>query len=209
MKFRLSMLALAMLFSLCAEAATKPVPTATATAPAPVAATPVPAPQARLVAASSEVTFTAKQVGVPMDGRFKRFDAQIALDPKQPQNGKVNFGIELGSVSLEPATDAELLKPEWFNTAKFPKATFVSSSIKATGAGRLDVSGKLSIKGQQRDLTVPVVLAAAGGNTVATGSFALKRLDFKVGEGDWADTSVVANDVQVKFKLTLQGLPAF
>jgi len=44
---------------------------------------------------------------------------------------------------------------------------------------------------------------------VATGSFALKRLDFKVGEGDWADTSVVANDVQVRFKLTLQGLPAF
>ena len=203
------MLALAMLFSLCAEAATKPVPTAPAPTPTPTTTAPTPAPQARLVAASSEVTFTAKQVGVPMDGRFKRFDAQIALDPKQPQNGKVNFGIELGSVSLEPTTDAELLKPEWFNTAKFPKATFVSTSVKATGAGRFDVSGKLSIKGQQRDLTVPVVLAAAGGNTVATGSFALKRLDFKVGEGDWADTSVVANDVQVKFKLTLQGLPAF
>jgi polyisoprenoid-binding protein YceI len=44
---------------------------------------------------------------------------------------------------------------------------------------------------------------------VATGSFAIKRLDFKVGEGDWADTSVVANDVQVKFKLALQGMPAF
>jgi polyisoprenoid-binding protein YceI len=205
MKFRLSLLALAMLFSVCAEAATKVAPAPAASTPTPVAA----APQARLVAASSEVTFTAKQVGVPMDGRFKRFDAQISLDPKQPQNGKVNFGIELGSVSIAADTDAELLKPEWFNTARFPKATFVSSSIKATGAGRFDVSGKLSIKGQQRDLTVPVVLAAAGGNTVATGSFALKRLDFKVGEGDWADTSVVANDVLVKFKLTLQGLPAF
>jgi polyisoprenoid-binding protein YceI len=207
MTFRLTSLALALLLTAHAEAATKaiaPVPAAPSVAAAPAAA-----PQAKLVAASSEVTFTAKQVGVPMDGRFKRFDAQIALDPKQPQNGKVSIGIELGSVSLEPATDAELLKPEWFNTAKFPKATFVSTAIKATGAGRFDVSGKLSIKGQQRDLTVPVVLAAAGGNTVATGSFALKRLDFKVGDGDWADTSVVANDVQVKFKLTLQGLPPF
>jgi polyisoprenoid-binding protein YceI len=205
MKFRLTLLALAMLYSVCADAATRPVPAPTAAA----SVAPAAAPQAKLVAASSEVTFTAKQVGVPMDGRFKRFDAQIALDPKQPQNGKVNFSVELGSVSIAADTDAELVKPEWFNTPKFPKATFVSTVVKPTGAGKFEVIGKLSIKGQSRDLTVPVTLTAAGGNTVATGSFALKRLDFKVGEGDWADTSVVANDVQVKFKLTLQGMPAF
>jgi polyisoprenoid-binding protein YceI len=205
MKFRLTLLALALLYSVCADAATKPAPAATAAA----SVAPAAALQAKLVAASSEVTFTAKQVGVPMDGRFKRFDAQIALDPKQPQNGKVNFSVELGSVSIAADTDAELVKPEWFNTPKFPKATFVSTVIKPTGAGKFEVIGKLSIKGQSRDLTVPVALTAAGGNTVATGSFALKRLDFKVGEGDWADTSVVANDVQVKFKLTLQGMAAF
>jgi polyisoprenoid-binding protein YceI len=34
----------------------------------------------------------------------------------------------------------------------------------------------------------------------------IKRLDFKIGEGDWADTSMVANDVQVKFKLQLNGV---
>jgi len=208
MKLRLTCLALALLLIAEAEASTKVVPAPAPVAPA-VSASPSAAPMAKLVAASSEVSFTAKQVGVPMDGRFKRFDAQIALDPKQPQSGKVNFSIELGSVSIAADTDAELLKPEWFNTAKFPKASFVSSGIKATGPGKFEVAGKLSIKGQSRDLTVPVALAAAGGNTVATGSFALKRLDFKVGEGDWADTSVVANDVQVKFKLTLQGLPAF
>jgi polyisoprenoid-binding protein YceI len=204
MTFRLTLLALALLLTAHAEAATK----VAASAPA-VAAAPAAAPQAKLVAAGSEVTFTAKQVGVPMDGRFKRFDAQIALDPKQPQTGKINFSIELGSVNIAADTDAELVKPEWFNTAKFPKATFVSTAIKATGAGKFDVTGKLTIKGQSRDLTVPVALAAAGGNTMATGSFAIKRLDFKVGEGDWADTSVVANDVQVKFKLSLQGMPAF
>ena len=65
------------------------------------------------------------------------------------------------------------------------------------------------IKGQSRDLVVPVTLSNAGAQTVATGSFMLKRLDFKVGDGDWADTSVVANEVQVRFKLALQGLPAF
>jgi len=162
---------------------------------------------ATLVPAGSEVTFVAKQIGVPLDGRFRKFDAQIALDPKQPQAGKVSFGIDLGSVAINPETDAELLKPEWFGTAKFPRATFVSSAIKPVGNGRYDVTGKLTIKGVSRDLTVPVQLAASGAQTVATGGFTLQRLAFKVGEGDWADTSVVANDVQVKFKLNLKDQP--
>jgi polyisoprenoid-binding protein YceI len=57
-------------------------------------------------------------------------------------------------------------------------------------------------------VVVPVQLAQAGGVSTATGSFTLKRLDFKIGDGEWADTSMVANDVQVKFKLSLGGVPA-
>jgi polyisoprenoid-binding protein YceI len=161
---------------------------------------------AKLVPAGSEVTFTAKQLGVPLDGRFKRFDAQIALDPKQPQTGKVVFAVELGSVAINADTDAELAKNLWFDTAKFPKATFTSTAIKGLGGGRFEATGTLNIKGQVKPLVVPVTLTQAGGVTTATGSFALKRLDFKIGEGEWSDTSVVANDVQVRFKLQLQGL---
>ena len=160
-----------------------------------------------LVGSASEVLFTAKQIGVPLEGKFKRFDAQIALDPRRPQTGSVAFGIELGSVSLNPESDAELLKPEWFNAAKFPRATFTSTVIKPTGPGRFDVAGKLVIKGQSRDLVVPVALTQAAGQTTATGAFKLKRLDFRIGDGDWADTSVVADEVQVRFKLVLKDLP--
>ncbi|MDO9005260.1 MAG: YceI family protein [Aquabacterium sp.] len=161
-----------------------------------------------LVPAQSEITFVAKQLGVPLDGRFKRFAAQVAFDPKQLPASKVAFQIELGSVAVNADSDAELVKPEWFNTAKFPKATFQSSAIKALGGGRFEVAGKLAIKGHAKDLVVPVQLTQAGALTTATGTFAIKRLDFKVGDGDWADPSVVANDVQVKFKLVLQGVPA-
>lgn len=159
-----------------------------------------------LVAAQSEVTFVAKQLGVPLDGRFKRFAVQSTFDPKQPQTSKIAFQIELGSVAVNADADVELVKPEWFNTAQFPKATFQSSAIKALGGGRFEVAGKLAIKGNARDLVVPVQLVQASGLSTATGAFVLKRLDFKVGDGDWADTSVVANDVQVKFKLVLQGI---
>ncbi|MEX8517715.1 MAG: YceI family protein [Leptothrix sp. (in: b-proteobacteria)] len=164
---------------------------------------------AKLDAAKSEIAFVSKQMGVPVEGHFRKFDAQIAFDPKKPEAGKVGFTIELGSATVgAPETDVELPKPAWFGVAKFPQATFQSTGIKAAGPGRFDVTGKLSIKGSSRDVVVPVQLAQAGGVSTATGSFLIKRLDFKIGDGEWADTSMVANDVQVKFKLSLGGVPA-
>lgn len=163
--------------------------------------------QQKLVPAQSEIAFTSKQMGVPVDGKFKTFDAQVAFDPKQPQAAKIAFTIELGSATLGSAeTEAELVKPDWFNTKMFPQATFQSSSVKATAPGKFDVAGKLTIKGASHDVNVPVALTQAGANTTASGSFVIKRLDFKIGDGDWKDTSMVANDVQVKFKLTLSGV---
>ncbi|MBS0447425.1 MAG: YceI family protein [Proteobacteria bacterium] len=162
---------------------------------------------AKLVPAQSEIAFTFKQTGVPVEGKFKRFDAQIAFDPKQPAGGRVAFTIDLTSASLGAAeVEAELVKPEWFDTKKSANATFQSTSIKASGAGKFDVAGKLTIKGHAHDVVVPVALTQAGGTTTATGAFTIKRLDYKIGDGDWADTSMVADDVQVKFKLTLNGV---
>ncbi len=164
---------------------------------------------AKLVPAQSEVAFVTKQMGVPVDGRFKSFDAQITLDPKKPETGHVEFSIDMASASLGvPESDAEMPKPNWFNVAKFPKATFKSSSIKGLGGGKFEVAGKLDIKGNARDVVVPVMITQAGPNSTATGSFVLKRLEYKIGEGEWADTTVVANDVTVKIKLVLTGLGA-
>jgi polyisoprenoid-binding protein YceI len=165
--------------------------------------------QQKLVPAQSEIAFTSKQMGVPVDGKFKKFDAQVTFDPKTPDAAKIAFNIDIGSATLGSAeTEAELVKPDWFNTKLFPQATFQSSAVKATGPGKFDVAGKLVIKGASHDVVVPVALAQAGGNTTASGTFVIKRLDFKIGDGDWKDTSMVANDVQVKFKLTLTGVSA-
>ena len=164
--------------------------------------------QQKLVPTQSEITFVAKQMGVPLDGKFGRFEAQIAIDMKKPEAGKIAFTIDLGSAAVGDAeTVKELKKPEWFNVGKFPAATFSSSSIKQTGVGKLEVGGTLSIKGNAKPLTVPVTLIpGTGGVTFAQGSFSLKRVDFKIGEGDWADVSIVANDVLVRFKLAVTGL---
>lgn len=165
-------------------------------------------PTVTLVAPQSEVGFTIKQMGVPVSGRFKRFAVQTNFDPKSPQTSQVALRFELASATISADADPELGKPDWFATAKFPQATFQSTGIKALGGGKFEVAGKLSIKGSSRDVVVPMQLAQAGGVSTVTGGLPIKRLDFKVGEGDWADTSFVANDVQVKFKLVLQGVPA-
>jgi polyisoprenoid-binding protein YceI len=70
------------------------------------------------------------------------------------------------------------------------------------------VAGTLAIKGAKQNVVVPVTVTQAGATSTATGTFGIKRLDFKIGDGDWKDTSMVANEVQVKFKLALTGIPA-
>ena len=166
-----------------------------------------PAATAKLVPAQSEITFQVKQSGVPIDGRFRSFDAQIALDPKAPQSGSVTLSIDTASATVGFAeSDAELPRPAWFNAPKFPRAVFQSSTIKSVGPGRLQVTGKLTIKGTSQELLVPVTIVQAGALSTATGEFVVKRLDFKIGENEWTDVSLVANDVRVRFKLALSGL---
>ena len=161
----------------------------------------------QVLPAQSEISFVSKQMGVPVEGKFKQWTAQISFDPKKPETGKIGFTIQTGSASFGSAeTDAEVPKAPWFNVAKFPQASFQSSSIKALGGSRFEVQGALLIKGATQTVVVPVTVSQAGATSTATGSFVIKRLDFKIGDGEWADTSMVANDVQVKFKLALSGM---
>jgi len=162
---------------------------------------------AKVVPAQSQITFAIKEMGVPVEGKFTKWTADIAFDPKKPETGKVAFTIATASASFGvPETDVEVHKPEWFNVAKFPNATFASTAIKAKGGAKFDVAGKLTVKGVTKDVVVPIALTQAGPTTTATGAFTIKRNDFHVGEGEWTDTSQLADDVAVKFKIALTGV---
>lgn len=160
-----------------------------------------------LIPAQSTVNFTAKQMGVPLQGHFKQFTAQVQFDTAKPETSQIQFTVDTGSATLgAKETDAELPKAEWFHVAKFPQASFASTAVKALGGGRYQVDGRLTIKGQSHPVSLPVQLTQNGGTTLATGSLPLKRLNFKIGDGDWADTSMVADEVTVNFKLALSGV---
>ena len=174
-----------------------------ATLSAPVSA------QQKLVAAQSDISFVSKQMGVPVEGKFKKFEAELNFDPKKPETSKISFTVDLGSVDIgNTETEKELGKAGWFDSLKIPQAKFTTTAIKALGGGKFDVAGKLAMKGNTRDVTAPITLTQAGGVTTAHGEFTVKRLEFKIGDGDWNDTSLVANEVVVKLKLTITGMGA-
>lgn len=165
--------------------------------------------QQKLVAAQSDISFVSKQMGVPVEGKFKKFEADLNFDPKKPDTSKIAFAVDLSSVDIgNSETEKELTKSGWFDSLKIPQAKFTSTSIKSVGGGKFEVAGKLAIKGNTRDVTAPISLTQAGGVTTARGEFTVKRLEFKIGDGDWNDTSLVANEVVVKVKLTIIGMGA-
>lgn len=167
------------------------------------------AAQARLQTAASEIVFTSQQMGVPVDGRFRRFDADLVFDPKRPERAAVTLRVDLASAAFAaPEVEAEIVRPEWFDARTHPQAVFRSRAVRATGVERYEVAGDLTLKGAARPLVVPVALARSDGATTASGRFALRRLDFNVGDGEWRDVGLVADEVQVRFRLVFTGIAA-
>lgn len=151
----------------------------------------------------SKVTFQYKQMGVAMDGRFKKFVAQLNLDPAKVEAAKAEIEIDLASIDAGSSeADEEVVGKAWFNVKSFPKATFVTQQIKAIGTHQFDVTGLLTIKGKSQDIKFPLTLIAQGNAAVLSGSFVLRRADFGIGEGIWSKFDVVANNIQVNFLLT-------
>jgi polyisoprenoid-binding protein YceI len=153
----------------------------------------------------SSIAFVSKQMNVPVEGDFKKFTAQISLDPARPEAGRARIEIDLDSIDAGSAeANDEVKSKSWFNTREFPKASFVSSAVKALGGGRFEAAGKMTIKGKTLESHAPFTLKQEKGVLILDGAFPLKRLDYGIGSGVWSDTSVVADEVQVKFHFVLK-----
>ena len=152
--------------------------------------------------AKSAVAAVFKQMNVPVEAKFRKFSAQIDYDAAKPELASARVEIDTASLDVgDPDMNKEVAKKEWFNSAQFPKATFVSSSIKPAGAGKLLVNGTLSIKGRATDVSFPLALGTEAGKQVFEGALPIKRLTYNIGEGEWKDTSMVADEVVIKFRV--------
>jgi polyisoprenoid-binding protein YceI len=158
----------------------------------------------KIDAAKSQIRFVTKQMNVPVEGAFRRFDGTVTFDPAKPEATRAEFEVDLASIDLGNAEgETEAKRKAWLATDTFPKARFTATSVKPAGPGKFVATGQLAIKGISQEITAPFTLVEAAGVRTVEGQFPLKRLQYKIGEGPWSDTDTVADEVVVRFKFVL------
>ncbi|WP_206951191.1 YceI family protein [Trinickia acidisoli] len=159
---------------------------------------------AQVDAAKSTVTATSKQMNVPVEGTFKKFDAKVSFDPSKPSASSAQLTVDVGSYDLgDDSYNEQVRGKEWFDTKTYPKATFVSSAITPAGGGKYNVTGTLTIKGKAQPVTFPMTVGQQAGAQTFDGALPISRLKFDIGTGEWKDTSTVADEVTIKFHIVV------
>ena len=152
----------------------------------------------------SRLQFSFVQAGAKTTGAFRDFSATLTC---ADGNNQCALSVTVAAISIDtkdPDRDTLLRGPLLFDVKRFPSARFVSSRV-----GPQAVAGTLTLRDRARSLRIPVTLrfASEAGRSVAyiAGQFALNRLDFGIGQGEWASTEWVANGVTISFEFRLTG----
>lgn len=152
----------------------------------------------------SSVSFVSKQMGVPVEGEFRKFTASIVIDPAKPEKGKARIDIDLSGIDTgNQEANEEVVGKTWFDAKTYPTASFVSTAVKALGQGRYTAQGKLTIKGKTLDTQADFTIEQKTDLVTLAGSFTLKRLAYDIGSGIWSDTDTVADEVLVRFRFVV------
>ena len=153
---------------------------------------------------ASAISFSVAQVGSIVSGRFPTWTGEIVLDPSSLATARIDIRIDTRPVSANNRDVDSLMKgPNFLDVQKFPEARFVSTAISGSG-DRYQAQGKLTIRGVTRDVVLPFTLTIADDpaqpgrvRATAKGRIILKRLDYGVGQNEWAATGQVANEVTI------------
>lgn len=151
----------------------------------------------------STLGFTATYMDEAFEGRFARFSPDIRFDPADLAGSRFDVRIELASAGTDnEERDAMLAGPDFFDAGARPEARYLATAFKALGGNRFVAEGELSLNGVSR--AVPLRFTwTPGAPAVLEGEATLSRLAFKVGEGDWADTGLLPDEVTVRTRLVL------
>jgi polyisoprenoid-binding protein YceI len=153
---------------------------------------------------NSKVQFIGSKVTGKHDGGFNQFIGTIDLVNGKPQDSRVWVEIETASVYTD--TDGltkHLQTGDFFETEKFPKASFVSTNIvpdSAKGPDDYTVTGDLELRGQKRAVTVPATIKVNADSVGVNAEFAINRKDFGIVYAGKAD-DLIRDDVVIKLDL--------
>lgn len=159
-------------------------------------------------AAHSALTFTNTYQSVEYTGQFHRFDAEIVYDPNDLVHAKFDVSVDIASLDTQNSErDHTALGADFFDTAKFPKAHFVTTAFRKTTDGRVVADGVLTLRGVGKPVALTVRFKPDGDTATLEVTAQLKRLDFGIGSGQWADPSMIGNGVIVRGHLLLHARP--
>jgi polyisoprenoid-binding protein YceI len=151
----------------------------------------------------SHLSFTGMQTGTPFHGSFGKWGAEIDFDPAHPEAGHVSVAIDLASATTgDTQRDSALPQADWFDVKKFPQATFEATGFTAKGGDAYETSGKLTIRGVGKDVTLPFTLTVTDDKATSKGHLSLIRTAFGIGQGAWSTGQWVALDVGIDVELT-------
>ncbi|GAB3781795.1 YceI family protein [Dyella agri] len=152
---------------------------------------------------ASTLGFTGSFQGTSFSGSFKQWHAAISYDPAQLAQSKFDVDVTMASVAVSDKDQQGALPgKDFFNVAQFPAAHFVTTGFRQVG-GKVVADGKLTLRGVTKPVSLAVDFKPQGKNATLDVDGTLKRLDFGVGVGDYADTSVIGADVKVHAHLLL------
>ena len=180
-------------------------PAAPTAAVAAVVATALPAAinLAPLPPLSEGLAFTVRTATGHVDARFSSNTGvpasfNLGFDAAQPQAASAAFEIEsLGLRSTVPAWDVELRTPHWFDPRRYPRAKFAASGARSLGAGRYEMTGKLSLKGITQDVTFIFSETPTPTGTVIDGEMPFKRAQFRLGD----ESALAGEDVSFRVRI--------
>lgn len=154
-------------------------------------------------APGSSLAFATKYDGEVFTGRFGGFDTRLRFDPQQLEAARLEVTIELAGTSTGNGDrDSTLASGQFFNVAKFAQARYVADAFRALGGDEYAADGTLTLRGVSRPVTLHFTWTP-GTPATLSGRATVKRLDFGVGGGDWADTGLIPDEVAVSTRVFL------
>jgi polyisoprenoid-binding protein YceI len=154
--------------------------------------------------AGSKLGFSGTFQGQAFDGTFGKWTATISYDAAKLASSRFDVEVDLASVKTgDSDRDGALPGADFFDVAKFPKAHFVTTGFRQNGA-QVVADGNLTLRGVTKPVSLNVTFKPTGTGATLDVSGTVKRLDFGVGGGEYADTSVIGADVKVNAHLDLK-----
>ena len=156
--------------------------------------------------AHSNVYFSIDHVYSKIHGHFNDIVGKIYFDSANLKESSFAFTIKTDSVDTgNSKRDKHLQSADFFDAGKFPVMMYKSTSITSVGNNQYRIDGKLTVKGKEHDLAIPVTLAgpkdhpAVQGKKIAgfNSTLTLDRLALNVGDEKFYKMGVVGKDVDV------------